>query len=201
MRLGLAVALLLGCIVAANVLTANEPPLTFDWLGQTWVVTWGTFFIAATFVLRDAIQLEAGRRAAYAVIGGALALNVALSLHYDDLLWVTVGSAVAFAISESLDTEVFSRLRASVPKRVAVSGVVGGTVDSVAFALIALSPLTTGIVPWEFLWTTVVAQVVIKCAASVVASVGFVRAESGPPPPIGPVQPWWAEGSYYSPNE
>lgn len=169
--------LYLAAVVVANVVTATEPPLMFDWLGQMWVVPWGTFFIAATFVLRDVIQLAAGRKAAYVLIGVALAINAALSLHYADLLWITVGSAAAFAISESLDTELFTRLYGSVPKRVAVSGVVGGTIDSVVFALLALSPLTTGIVPWQFLWTAVVAQVAIKCVVSLVASVGFVKVE------------------------
>lgn len=174
------VLLYLAAIVAANVLTATQPPIEFDALGQHWVVTWGTFFIAATFVLRDAVQLAFGRSVAYATIAVALAVNVALSLHYGDLMWIVVGSAVAFAVSETLDTEVFTRMGGGVGRRVAVSGIVGGTVDSILFAVLALSPLTTGIVPWEFLWTTVVAQVVVKGAVSAAAAVPFGRVEPVP---------------------
>ena len=171
----------LAAIVTANVVTATQPPITFDWLGQFWVVTWGTFAIAATFLLRDAVQVAFGRSAAYATIGLALGLNAALSLHYGDLAWITAGSVIAFALSETLDTEVFTRWRGSISSRVAISGVLGGTLDSVVFAVVALSPLTTGIVPWEFLWTTIVAQVVVKSAVNLVGALAFSRQRPEPP--------------------
>lgn len=167
-----AVVLYLAAVVVANVLTATQAPIEFDSLGQHWVVTWGTFAIAATFFLRDAVQVAYGRRVAYLTIGAALTLNALLSIHYDDLVWITVGSVVALAISETVDTEVFTRWRGSLRARVAISGVIGGTLDSIAFAVIALSPLTTGIVPWEFLWTNIVAQVVVKATVNVIAAAG-----------------------------
>lgn len=160
----------LATIVVANIVTATQAPIEFDWLGQHWLVTWGTFAIAATFFLRDAVQLAYGRTVAYVTIGVALVLNAAMSLHYDDLAWITAGSVLALAISETTDTETFTRWRGSLRSRVALSGVVGGTLDSVVFAVVALSPLTTGIVPWEFLWTTVVAQVVVKCGVNLAAA-------------------------------
>ncbi len=165
----------IAAVAVANVLTANYAPLMFNWLGQTWVVTWGTFLIGATFFLRDLVQLRYGRRVAYLALAAALAVNVVLSIVYNDLLWVTVGSAAAFAVSETLDTEVFTRLHASVRKRVLVSGVIGGTIDSAVFAVVGLSPLTTGIVPWSYLWTTIVAQVFVKCAMQVVAAAVWPR--------------------------
>lgn len=163
----IAIPAYIAAIVIANIVTASEAPLTFDWLGQHWVVTWGTFLIAATFFLRDAVQLAVGRRGAYAAIAVALIANLVLSRVYADLAWITAASCLAFALSETLDTEVFTRLRGNLAKRVAISGVLGGTLDSAVFAIVGLSPLTTGIVPWEFLWTTVVAQVVVKCGASI----------------------------------
>jgi uncharacterized PurR-regulated membrane protein YhhQ (DUF165 family) len=138
------VASYISAIVVANLLTANKAPLMFDWLGQHWVVTWGTFFVGATFFLRDGVQLALGRAKTYAAIAVALGINVALSRHYNDLMWITVASAAAFALSETLDTEVFTRLDGSLGKRIAVSGVLGGTLDSAVFAVIGLSPLTTG---------------------------------------------------------
>lgn len=176
LKIGL-IFLYVAAIVIANIVTANEPPLTFTWLDQTWVVTWGTWFIAATFILRDAVQLAAGRAIAYGAIALALLANVVLSLHYTDLFWVTVGSAFAFGLSESFDTEVFTRLRRRLSTRMAVSGVAGGALDSIVFAIVGLSPLTTNIVPWEFLWTTVVAQIVVKCGASIIAGMTLAAAE------------------------
>jgi uncharacterized PurR-regulated membrane protein YhhQ (DUF165 family) len=164
-------------IVVANVVTANYLPLQFDALGQHWVVTWGTFLIGVTFFARDAVQMAVGRAGAYVAIVGALLVNVALSRHYGDLAWITAGSAVSFAVSETLDTEVYSRLRSSYGTRIAVSGVAGGTLDSLIFATLALSPLTTGIVPWAYLWTTIVAQVVIKCALNAIVGLNVRRLE------------------------
>lgn len=166
----------LATIVAANVATATQPPIEFDALGEHWLVTWGTFAIAATFFLRDAVQLAYGRAVAYMTIGAALALNAAMSLHYDDLAWITAGSVLALAISETTDTEVFTRWRGNLRARIAISGVIGGTLDSVVFAVVALSPLTTGIVPWEFLWTTIVAQIVVKAGVNLIAAVLAARA-------------------------
>lgn len=163
-------------VALANYLTANYAPLTFDWLGQVWVITWGTWMIAATFFLRDAVQVKYGRSTAYTAIGLALAVNVAMSLVYDDLFWITVGSATAFVVSECLDTEIFTRLHERLAARIAISGIVAGTVDSAIFAVIGLSPLTTGIVPWEYLWTTIVAQVVVKCGVQVLAAIPVARA-------------------------
>lgn len=173
----IAIGLYIAAIIIANVLTANQIPIEFQFLGQTWIVTWGTFFIAATFFLRDAVQVLMGRTAAYMAIAVALAANIVLSVHYDNLLWITIGSALAFATSETLDTEIFTRLRERLAARVAFSGVAGGTVDSIIFALVGLSPLTTGLVPWEFLWTTVVAQVVVKSVANVLVAIPITRVQ------------------------
>jgi uncharacterized PurR-regulated membrane protein YhhQ (DUF165 family) len=114
------------------------------------------------------------------VIGVALGANVALSAYYSDLLWITIASGAAFAFSEATDTEIFTRLKERLAMRVAVSGVIGGTLDSIIFALIGLSPLTTGIVPWEFLWTTVVAQVVVKSLVNVAMAVPVAVASPEP---------------------
>lgn len=169
------IAAYLAAIVIANIVTATKVPIQFDWLGQHWVVTWGTFLIGATFFLRDAVQTAYGRGVAYASIGVALAVNAAMSLHYDNLGWIVAASCLAFAVSETLDTETFTRMKGRLGKRVAVSGVAGGTIDSVIFAVVGLSPLTTGIVPWEFLWTTVVAQVVVKSAMNIAVAVPLLR--------------------------
>jgi uncharacterized PurR-regulated membrane protein YhhQ (DUF165 family) len=169
------VLLYVAAIVAANVITAKTTPLD---LGP-FLVPWGTWLIASTFFLRDAVQLARGRRVAYAAIVVALAASAASSWVLAATLAVTAGSAVAFALSETLDTEVFTRMPGRVPLRVAVSGVVGGAVDSAAFVVVALSPLWSGILPWSAVPNAILGAFVVKAGLQLVAA-GAWRATRGP---------------------
>lgn len=139
------ILLYVGAIVAANVITARTVPAEIG----PFLVTWGTWAVAVTFVLRDVIQVRWGRAVAYLAIVVALAASAVTSAALGDTLAVVVASALAFAVSESLDTEVFTRLRAGLPERVAVSGVIGGLFDTAIFVVVGLSPLWSGIIPWS----------------------------------------------------
>lgn len=152
------VSLYVASIVAANVLTAHTAPLVIG----TFIVTAGTWFIAATFPLRDAVQIHAGKRISYAAIAVALVASAIASRSLGDPLAITEASALAFAFSETLDTELFTRLRASLAKRVAFSGLVSGSADSVIFAFVGLSPIGAGFVPYDAIWKVIVAQIVAK---------------------------------------
>lgn len=165
-------------VVAANLVTASTMPAEIG----PFLVTWGTWFIGATFILRDALQLAAGRGVAYLAILTALGASAVASYWLGDLLWITVGSAVAFAISETTDTEIFTRLKVRLSGRIAVSGLVGGTLDSVAFALIALSPWTTGIVPWSALPNVILGQIIVKGVLQLVAAAAVRVATPDPVP-------------------
>lgn len=158
-------------IVAANIVTASTTPADVG----PFLVTWGTWFIGATFILRDFVQLAAGRAVAYAAIAAAMIASAITSMALGDLFWITVGSVVAFAIAESTDTEIFTRLKTRLSSRVAISGVVGGTLDSIAFALVGLSPLTTGIVPWHALPNVILGQIIVKGLLQLAAA-GALRA-------------------------
>jgi len=160
-------------VAAANVLTATTTPLFF--LG--FVITWGTFFAGATFVLRDLVQREHGRGVAYAAIGAGLAVSAAFALIYRDALPIAVGSLVAFAVSESLDTEVFSRLDRPFPHRVAISGLVGGLVDTALFVVIALSPLWSGILTWGEVPRAILGVYLVKAALQLLGAALLRREE------------------------
>lgn len=147
-------------IVAANVITAGTAPLPIG----PFIVPIGTFLIGGVLVLRDAVQLRFGRRASYAAIVLALLASAVSSHALGDTLAITVASAVAFAFSESAETEIFSRFRSVLAARILWSGTVSGMVDSVLFVLLGLSPLTTGIVPWPFVPMAVLGQYVVKTA-------------------------------------
>lgn len=163
------VLLYVAAIVAANVVTAATAPTE---LGP-FLVPAGTWVVAATFVLRDAVQVRHGRRVAYAAIAAALVASAVTSALLSDTLAVVVGSAAAFAVSESLDTEVFTRLRVGLAGRVLASGVVGAVADSVIFAVVALSPIWSGLVPWSALPNVIAGQLIVKAALQVLAAGGL----------------------------
>lgn len=152
------IALYLAAIVAANVLTAALLP--FD-LGP-FIVPAGSFLIGATFILRDLVQNRYGRAVTYKYIGLALLLSGVTSYLLGDPLTITLASAVAFAISETTDTEIYTRLKMPLSWRVLYSGVVGGALDSAAFVVVGLSPLGAGILPWEAIPLAILGQVVVK---------------------------------------
>lgn len=171
------VLLYVAAIVAANVVTARTVPADIG----PFLVAWGTWFIAVTFVLRDVIQLRYGRRAAYEAIGVALVASALTSAVLGDTLAVVTASALAFAVSESLDTEVFTRLRARVPARIAVSGLLGGAADAVIFVVVGLSPLWSGIIPWSAVPNAILGQYIVKALVQLVAAGGW-RVARGPEP-------------------
>lgn len=145
-------------IVAANILTAAFPPFQL-WL---FLVPMGSFLIGATFVLRDLVQMRYGKYKTYWAISIALLISACSSYLLGDPLAVTFASAVSFVISESTDTEIYSRLRRSLATRVFWSGVIGGSLDSVVFVILGLSPLGTGFVPWEAVPLAIAGQLIVK---------------------------------------
>lgn len=171
------VALYIAAIAAANVLTAQLDPLLWHINNQTVAIPIGTFAIGLTFFLRDFVQVRHGIKVAYAAIIAALLVNLALSLHYGDLLAITLASAGAFVVSETADTIVYSRVDGRLGPRIVLSGLVSCPLDSAIFVIVGLSPLTTGIIPWSAVVLTIVVQVLIKVGLQLVAAVPAWRLE------------------------
>lgn len=163
MKALLYLSLYIGSIVAANVLTAHTAPLVIG----AFIVTAGTWFIAATFPLRDAVQLHTSRAWSYVAILTALGASALTSWRLGDTLAITGASALAFAVSETLDTEAFTRMRGSLARRVAFSGLVSVPADSILFAVVGLSPIGANFVAWADLWRVVVAQIVAKSVVQI----------------------------------
>lgn len=145
-------------IVLANVVTASLAPFKFG----VFIIPAGSLIVGLTFILRDFVQNAIGRRYTYAVIGLALVISAVSSYLLGDTLYIAAASAISFAVSETLDTEVYSRLKASIAKRVFVSGIVGGTADSAIFVIIGLSPLGAGFLPWVAVPAAIIGQIVVK---------------------------------------
>lgn len=166
------VVLYIASVVAANVITANTAPLQVTVLNTLFIVTWGTWFIGATFFLRDAVQVRYGRATAYQAIGAALLFSLVFSIWNGDVFWIVVASALAFGVSEALDTEIFTRYHSTLARRVLVSGLFGGLLDSALFVVVGLSPLTTGFVPWSAVPAAILGQWVVKSALQAIAAGG-----------------------------
>lgn len=164
------IALYLIAIVAANYVTATFQPLNIG----GFIITWGTWFIGATFILRDLVQQKHGRRVAYMAILGALIISIFLSLWQGDLLPITIASGVSFLISESLDTEIFTRLQTTFSRRVVLSGIIGGLFDSSIFICLGLSPIGAGFLSWELVPLAILGQWVVKSILQLVGA-GVVK--------------------------
>ena len=152
------VFLYIASILLANVLTAKFAPIE---IGPLFFPV-GSLLIGATFILRDFVQQQVGRKKTYMYIGTALILSAAVSLLLGDTMMIAAASALAFIVSETFDTELFTRLRTSFYKRVAISGVVGGTFDSFIFVLVGLSPIGAGFLPWELVPYAIAGQLIAK---------------------------------------
>lgn len=127
-------ALFVGTILAANYATATYGMQPVFFFGLT--ATAGTYFAGISFILRDAVQDTAGKRAAVALIlvGAALSYFVAPAL--------AVASACAFLLAELADFAVYTPLRSRGYIRAAVaSNVVGSVVDTVVFLAVAGFPV------------------------------------------------------------
>ena len=155
-------------IALSNVLTAKFNP--FVLAGGLLVIPVGSLFAGAVFVLRDLVQMKHGRSNTYKLILWATILSMALSLALGDTACVAAASMAAFFISEAIDTELFSRMRASLVKRVLVSGVVGGFTDTTIFVVVGLSPLTANILPWGLIPFAILGQMLVKLLVQIVAA-------------------------------
>ena len=144
----------------------------------------GTFIYPITFTLRDMVHKVAGKKVARTLILAAAVINLlmaALFWFVDALpavvdagvsteqfgavlapVWrIVFASIVAEVISETIDTEVYSRwVRAFGDRmqwgRVLASNGVALPIDSVIFAVIAFAGTVSGSVVWEIIYLNIV---------------------------------------------
>jgi queuosine precursor transporter len=152
-------------IITANVVTAAFAPFQLG----VFIVPMGTFLIGATFIFRDLVQNKYGRKKTYLFIGTALVLSALISFLLGDTMLIVFASAISFAVAETTDTEIYTRLNLPMSWRVFYSGVVGGFFDSVIFVIIGLSPLGANFLPWEAVPAAILGQVIVK---TIIQSIG-----------------------------
>lgn len=154
-------------IVSANVVTAAFMPLDFG----PFIVPMGTFIIGATFILRDLVQNTIGRLNTYKTIGIALIISAGTSYVLGDTLWIVFASGLTFLLSETTDTEIYSRLKLPMSLKVFYSGLVGGALDSVVFVIIGLSPIGANYLPWDAVIFAILGQIIVKSSFQLIGAV------------------------------
>src|SRR5699024_12642338 len=92
--------------------------------------------IGLTLVMRDNIQNVYGRKKTYGFIALALILSAVSSRVLGDPLWIVMASTVTFLVSETIDTEIYTRFKIPFIRRVMYSGVASGFLDSALFVKI-----------------------------------------------------------------
>lgn len=160
--------LYLSAILIANIVTAAFQPANI--LG--FIIPYGTWFIGLTFFLRDLTQNKYGRQKTYLLITLALVLSAITSFLLGDPLQIVLASAISFAIAETTDTEIYTRLRLPMHFRVLYSGLVGGVLDSAIFVIVGLSPLGANFLPWEAVPYAILGQVIIKSILQGIGALG-----------------------------
>lgn len=163
------VAIYLLSIIVANVLAAKFAPLELG----VFLIPWGTFFIGLTLVMRDMVQNVYGRKKTYLFILLALVLSAISSHLLGDALWVVFASALSFLISETTDTEIYTRLKIPFVRRVLYSGVASGFLDSTVFIIVGLSPVGLGFVPWEAVPYAILGQWITKVLMQLIVAGGI----------------------------
>lgn len=154
-------AAFLTCILVANYATSEFGVVP---VGFGLVATAGTYLAGLSFVLRDAVQDVAGRRAAVAlIVAGALLSYLVAEPR------IALASGVAFLASEAADFAVYTPLRRrGYIRAAAASNAVGAVVDTFLFLAVAGFPIAGA---WQ-------GQLVGKLAitAAVLGLVGVARA-------------------------
>jgi queuosine precursor transporter len=153
-------------IITANVVTAAFAPLHLG----VFIIPMGTFLIGATFIFRDLVQNSYGRKKTYFLIGIALIISALVSFFLGDTMLIVLASALSFALAETTDTEIYTRLKLPMGWRVFYSGLVGGFLDSIVFVIIGLSPLGANFLPWDAVPVAIMGQVIVKSLIQAIAA-------------------------------
>lgn len=147
----------LGCVIAANVLTARYGLVP---VGFGLMATAGTWAAGLTFAARDWLHEVAGRAAVLTAIVAGAAGSAALAGPR-----LAIASGVAFALSEAVDMLVYTPLRERTwAGAVFASNTVGSAVDTVVFLTLAGFPV----------WLALPGQMLAKTTATLAVVIPLV---------------------------
>src|SRR5699024_3812215 len=140
------IAIYLLSIILANVITARFAPFELGPL----IIHYGTLFIGLTLVIRVMVQ------------------NRFVSFRM--YILIVFASTLSFIISETADTEIYTRFKIPFVRRVFYSGVVAGFLDSAVFVIVGIGPLGLHYVPWALVPYAVLGQWVAKVVMQLVVA-------------------------------
>ena len=149
-KLFITLAFMMGIIVIASNYLVQFP---IKYYGLQDILTYGAFSYPITFLITDLANRAFGKNVAKKIIYIGFIIGVLLtflvSTNYSDIISVriAIGSGTAFLVAQSLDVQIFDKLRKNknwfVPPL--ISSLIGSVVDT--FLFFSISFYATGI-PW-----------------------------------------------------
>jgi uncharacterized PurR-regulated membrane protein YhhQ (DUF165 family) len=156
----------LTCVLVAQYTALWIIPIPIPVIGGA--VTVGLLFFGVTFTARDRVH-RLGRKHVYTMITLAVIFSIAETLFLQVPLRIIVASAIAIAISETADTEVYQRLlNRSWFIRVISSNAISIPLDSLIFANIAFFGLLPNFILVKIIYT----EIIIKYTVGLIVAIG-----------------------------
>lgn len=157
--------LYLTCVLIAQYTATWIIPVPLPVIGGA--VTIGLLFFGVTFTARDRVH-RLGRKHVYTMITLAVIGSIAETIILGVPIRIIVASAIAIALSETADTEVYQRLlNKSWFARVVSSNAVSVPLDSLIFASIAFIGLLPGFVVIKIIYT----EIIIKYTVGLIIAI------------------------------
>ena len=149
-KLFIILAIIMGVVVIISNYLVQFP---INYYGFQDLLTYGAFSYPATFLITDLANRAYGKNVAKKIVYIGFVVGILLTLlvstNFSDLISIriAIGSGLAFLIAQSIDVQIFDKLRNNMTWYVAplFSSIVGSTIDT--FIFFSISFYKTG-VPW-----------------------------------------------------
>ncbi len=153
------------CVLIAQYTATWVLPFPIPIIGGA--ITVGVLFFGVTFTARDRVH-KLGRKHVYIMIGLAVLGSLAETLLLGVPLRIIIASAIAIAIAETADTEVYHRLlNRSWFVRVISSNAISIPLDSLLFAGIAFVGLLPNFIVVKIIYTEIIIKYIVGLVVAI----------------------------------
>ena len=171
-KLFIILAIIMGVVVITSNYLVQFP---INYYGFQDLLTYGAFSYPVTFLITDLANRAYGKNIAKKIVYIGFVVGILLTLlvsaNFSDLISIriAIGSGLAFLIAQSIDVQIFDKLRNNMTWYVAplFSSIVGSTIDT--FIFFSISFYKTG-VPWVSL---AFGDLVVKLIIAIIMLVPF----------------------------
>ena len=147
-NLFLVLSLLMGLVVIISIYLLHFP---INYLNLQEILTYGAFTYPVTFLITDLANRAYGKKVAKNIVYIGFVVGVVLTFtiatNFNDLISIriAIGSGLAFLVAQSIDVNIFDRLRKNKIWYVAplVSSLIGSAIDTLLF--FSISFYNTGV--------------------------------------------------------